>query len=150
MKNEKLEKILKIKDEIKQESSESSPDLIIDESPAEMSTKVHHLSSDITIELINSVPSSKSPEKIEQRSYFDDDSPPGTPSTPKTPEMISQSPPLNRVEKRKRKDKSKIKKVCSDCALYNIHICAAFLNFISLMFVLHFSCKNKPVQLGLM
>lgn len=111
VKNEKLEKFLKIKDEIKQESRESSPDLIIDESANEAPGKVHHLSNDITIELINST--TKSPEKVE-RSYFDDDSPPGTPSTPKTPEMISQSPPLNKTEKRKRKDKSKVKKVSYD------------------------------------
>ncbi|KAK5639381.1 hypothetical protein RI129_011873 [Pyrocoelia pectoralis] len=103
----KNEKLVKLKEEIKQESRESSPDLIIDESMNEAANKVHHLSNDITIELIESVPLIK--EKNTERLYFYDDSPPGTPSTPKTPEMISQSPPLNKVEKRKRKDKSKIK-----------------------------------------
>ncbi|XP_031336162.1 transcription initiation factor TFIID subunit 3 isoform X3 [Photinus pyralis] len=104
----KNEKMAKVKDDIKQESRESSPDLVIDESINEATNKVHHLSSDITIELIDSIPLVK--DKTE-RLYFYDDSPPGTPSTPKTPEMISQSPPLNKVEKRKRKDKSKIKKI---------------------------------------
>lgn len=106
VKNEKLEKLMKIKDEIKQESRESSPDLIIDET-IEMLPKVHHISNDITIELVECP--QNVPEKVE-KPYFDDDSPPGTPSTPKTPEMITHSPPLAR-EKRKRKDKSKVKKV---------------------------------------
>ncbi|KAF5280968.1 hypothetical protein FQR65_LT14906 [Abscondita terminalis] len=106
----KNEKTTKIKDEIKQESRESSPDLVIDESANDASNKVHHLSNDITIELVDVAPLPKVPEKSE-RLYFYDDSPPGTPSTPKTPEMISQSPPLNRADKRKRKDKSKVKKV---------------------------------------
>ncbi|XP_025833542.1 transcription initiation factor TFIID subunit 3 isoform X2 [Agrilus planipennis] len=113
VKNEKLEnKVMKIKDEIKQESRESSPDLVIDEAASDIVNKVHHLSNDITIELIEPQPAQaqKSPEKVE-RNYFDDDSPPGTPSTPKTPEMITQSPPLQIKEKRKRKDKSKVKKV---------------------------------------
>lgn len=109
VKNEKVEiKAIKVKDDMKQESRESSPDLIIDES-VEVLNKVQNISNDVTIEIIPANPPVKSPEKLE-KSYFDDDSPPGTPSTPKTPEMISQSPPLTR-EKRKRKDKSKIKKV---------------------------------------
>lgn len=109
VKNEKLEnKNVKIKDEIKQESRESSPDLVIDETGNDSIKKVH-ISNDITIELINSAANDVKSEKIE-RTYFDDYSPPGTPSTPKTPEMISQSPPLTK-EKRKRKDKLKIKKV---------------------------------------
>lgn len=110
VKNEKIEiKAIKAKDETKQESRESSPDLIIDES-VEVLNKVQSISNDVTIEIISPNPPVKSPEKLE-KSYFDDDSPPGTPSTPKTPEMISQSPPLTR-DRRKRKDKSKIKKVC--------------------------------------
>lgn len=111
VKNEKIEsKIMKMKDEIKQESRESSPDLIIDES-ADVVNKVQNISNDVTIEIIAPNNPSKSPDKLE-RPYFDDDSPPGTPSTPKTPEMISQSPPLTK-EKRKRKDRSKVKKVCT-------------------------------------
>lgn len=111
VKNEKVDmKLIKVKDEMKQESRESSPNLIIDES-IEVMNKVQNISNDVTIEIISTNPPAKSPEKLE-RSYFDDDSPPGTPSTPKTPEMISQSPPLMK-EKRKRKDKSKVKKVCN-------------------------------------
>lgn len=111
VKNEKLEsKVAKVKEEIKQESRESSPDLIIDET-AEMYPKVPQIFKDITIELVR-CPQNTSTNHNErtERAYFDNDSPPGTPSTPKTPEMISHSPPLPR-EKRKRKDKSKIKKV---------------------------------------
>lgn len=108
VKNEKIDsKIMKLKDEFKQESRESSPDLIIDES-VEVLNKPQNITHDVTIEIIPT-PVVKSPEKTE-KSYFDDDSPPGTPSTPKTPEMVSQSPPLTK-EKRKRKEKSKIKKV---------------------------------------
>lgn len=111
VKNEKVEsKVAKIKDEIKQESRESSPDLIIDESANDsIVNRVHRISNDITIELIDNPVVAKTPDKLE-RSYFDDHSPPGTPSTPKTPEMISQSPPLTK-EKRKRKDKTRVKKV---------------------------------------
>lgn len=106
VKNEKTEVKVK-KDDIKQESRESSPDLIIDE-PDELLPKLTHLSSDVTIEPINAS-SQKSPDKMDTP-YFDDDSQPGTPSTPKTPEMISHSPPVVK-EKRKRKDSKKIKRV---------------------------------------
>lgn len=111
VKNEKPEKAIRIKEEIKQESRESSPDLVIDES-VEPAPKIHHISNDITIELIPTQPAPPPAyiEKVE-KPYFEDESPPGTPSTPRTPEMITQSPPLNRGEKRKRKDKSKVKKV---------------------------------------
>ncbi|KAF5283385.1 hypothetical protein FQA39_LY04761 [Lamprigera yunnana] len=111
----KNEKSTKVKDEVKQESRESSPDLVIDETANDTSNKIHHLSNDITIELVDSTKLTKSVEKTE-RSYFYDDSPPRTPSTPKTPEMLSQSPPLNRGEKRKRKDKSKVKKIHKLCS----------------------------------
>lgn len=99
VKNEKTDcKMAKVKDEIKQESRESSPDLVIDETVNEpVVNKIHHISNDITIELINSTPK-------QENSYFDNDSPPGTPSTPKTPEIVSQSPPLAK-EKRKRREK---------------------------------------------
>lgn len=84
MKNEKLEnKLSKIKEEIKQESRESSPDLVIDET-AEVYPKVPHISNDITIELVEcpqNVPCYHD-EKAEKM-YFDNDSPPGTPSTPR-------------------------------------------------------------------
>ncbi|KYB29652.1 hypothetical protein TcasGA2_TC014217 [Tribolium castaneum] len=106
VKNEKTDVKIK-KDDIKQESRESSPDLIIDE-PDEVLPKFTHLSSDVTIEPINSS-AQKSPEKMDTP-YFDDDSQPGTPSTPKTPEMISHSPPIVK-EKRKRKDSKKIKRI---------------------------------------
>lgn len=111
VKNEKLEnKLIKIKEEIKQESRESSPDLIIDETAGGMYPKVPHISNDITIELIQCPQNAPSPhvEKPEKM-YFDNDSPPGTPSTPKTPEIIASPPQVK--EKRKRKDKSKVKKV---------------------------------------
>lgn len=110
VKNEKIDnKIPKIETSLQQNFRENSPDLIIDETP-DVISKVHHISNDITIELINgSVNAPKNAVKIE-KPFFEDESPPGTPSTPKTPEMISQSPPLAK-EKRKRKDKSKIKKV---------------------------------------
>ncbi|XP_063928432.1 transcription initiation factor TFIID subunit 3 isoform X2 [Zophobas morio] len=108
VKNEKNDVKINKKDDIKQESRESSPDLIIDE-PDDVLPKLTHLSSDVTIEPINSVPSNKSPEKMDTH-YFDDDSQPGTPSTPKTPEMISHSPPVIK-EKRKRKDNKKIKRI---------------------------------------
>ncbi|KAJ8938607.1 hypothetical protein NQ314_011415 [Rhamnusium bicolor] len=86
----------------KKDSRAGTPNLIIDEpSPADIVNKITHLSSDITIEPINPIPLTKSPEKFE--SYFDDGSPPGTPSTPKTPEIITHSPPIQR-EKRKRKE----------------------------------------------
>lgn len=86
-------------------ATEVSSSLMIDEK-IDQTPKVPHISDDITIELI---PGPSAPPEKSERSYFDD-SPPGTPSTPKTPEMISQSPPLQR-EKRKRKDKTKVKKV---------------------------------------
>ncbi|GJQ67755.1 hypothetical protein Trydic_g21073 [Trypoxylus dichotomus] len=104
-KNEKVENKVKTKDEIKQESREGSPVLIIDE-PTEQ-PKVH-ISSDITIELVDPTPVNKTPEKPEKTTCYDD-SPPGTPLTPKTPE-ISHSPPLPKG-KSKRKDKTKVKKV---------------------------------------
>ncbi|RZB39553.1 transcription initiation factor TFIID subunit 3 [Asbolus verrucosus] len=108
VKNEKNDLKVNKKDDLKQESRESSPDLIIDE-PDEVISKFTHLPSDVTIEPINSVIPNKSPEKIETP-YFDDDSQPGTPSTPKTPEMISHSPPVVK-EKRKRKDSRRIKRI---------------------------------------
>lgn len=103
-KNDKVESKVKLKEEIKEESREGSPVLIIDE-PVEPS-KVH-ISNDITIELVDSAPVIKTPEKVEKAYY--DDSPPGTPLTPKTPE-ISHSPPLTKA-RTKRKDKTKVKKV---------------------------------------
>lgn len=61
-----------------------------------------NLSSDITIEPIH--PSvHQNPHKTE--SFFDDGSPPGTPPTPRTPEILAQSPPFAAKEKRKRKEK---------------------------------------------
>lgn len=109
VKNERTEfKVVK-KDDLKQESRESSPDLIIDE-PDEVISKLTHISNDVTIEPISSIVSNKGPDKTETP-YFDDDSQPGTPSTPKTPEMISHSPPIIK-EKRKRKESKKIKRVC--------------------------------------
>lgn len=101
-------KVLKLKDE-RPDSRESSPVLIIDDKN-DIPHKVPHISDDITIELVPCpTPSNNVVMEKTERQYFDE-SPPGTPSTPKTPEMISQSPPLQR-EKRKRKDKSKVKKV---------------------------------------
>lgn len=110
VKNEKLEsKVMKIKEEIKQESRESSPGLIIDEN-IDLPPRVPHISNDITIELVPCTPNNTVINDRIERSYFDE-SPPVTLSTPKTPELISsQSPPLTK-EKRKRKDKSKVKKV---------------------------------------
>jgi transcription initiation factor TFIID subunit 3 len=108
VKNEKNEVKTSKKDDLKQESRESSPDLIIDE-PDDAVPKFTHLSSDVTIEPINSTVPSKSPDKLEAP-YFDDDSQPGTPLTPKTPEMISHSPPIVK-EKRKRKDSKKVKRI---------------------------------------
>ncbi|KRT79557.1 PHD finger motif containing protein, partial [Oryctes borbonicus] len=106
-KNEKVESKGKVKDEMKQESREGSPVLIIDE-PVEQ-PKVH-ISNDITIELVDPAPVNKTPEKPEKTNCYDD-SPPGTPLTPKTPE-ISHSPPLSLSKGRaKRKDKTKVKKV---------------------------------------
>ncbi|KAJ8984227.1 hypothetical protein NQ317_007459 [Molorchus minor] len=85
----------------KKDSRSGTPNLVIDEpSTADIVNKIT-LSKDITIEPINPVPASRMPDKIE--SYFDDGSPPGTPSTPKTPEMMAHSPPLPK-EKRKRKE----------------------------------------------
>lgn len=108
VKNEKPEnKIIKIKEE-KPDSRESSPGLIINDK-VDTPPKVPHISDDITIELVPCPPANNAASEKVDRAYFDE-SPPGTPSTPKTPEMISQSPPLPR-EKRKRKDKSRIKKV---------------------------------------
>lgn len=104
-KNDKVESKAKTKEEIKQESREGSPGLIIDEPPEQ--PKVH-ISNDITIELVDSAPVNKTPEKPE-KTYCYDESPPGTPLTPKTPE-ISHSPPLTKARS-KRKDKTKVKKV---------------------------------------
>lgn len=115
VKNEKNENV-KLKKE--QESRESSPDLIIDE-PDEIVAKFTHLTGDVTIEPIP-VPS-KSPEKVDAAPYFDDDSQPGTPATPKTPEMISHSPPMIK-EKRKRKDGRKIRKVTAFLHIFYIHM----------------------------
>lgn len=71
-------------------------------SPVDIVNKITHLSSDITIEpIMNPVPVSRSPDKLDN--YFDHNSPIGTPSTPKTPEIITPSPPLPK-EKRKRKE----------------------------------------------
>lgn len=63
------------------------------------------LSSDITIEPIMNTggPVQRSPEKMDY--FFDDGSPPGTPSTPRTPEIMTRSPPTMVKEKRKRKEK---------------------------------------------
>lgn len=104
VKNDKTEssKVLK-----EQKPDHSAPAVVIEErGAAELPHKVHHLSSDITIELINAPAAGKGSERM----HFDDDSPPGTPSAPRTPEMIAQSPPRTK-EKRKRKDKSKVRKV---------------------------------------
>lgn len=109
VKNERTEFKVGKKDDLKQESRESSPDLIIDE-PDEVISKLTHISNDVTIEPISSMVLNKGPDKTETP-YFDDDSQPGTPSTPKTPEMISHSPPIIK-EKRKRKESKKIKRVC--------------------------------------
>ncbi|XP_066253840.1 transcription initiation factor TFIID subunit 3 [Euwallacea similis] len=68
-----------------------------------------NLSRDITIEPIN--PQRHSP--IKREPYFEDGSPPGTPPTPRTPEILPQSPPFVVKEKRKRKeklDKPRVKK----------------------------------------
>lgn len=105
VKNEKAENKMKMKDEMKQESREGSPVLIIDE-PIEP-PKVH-ISNDVTIEIVGSSPVNKTPDKLEKSCCYDE-SPPGTPLTPKTPE-ISHSPPLTKARS-KRKDKTKIKKV---------------------------------------
>lgn len=102
VKNEKAEKILKSKLELKRELQE--PVIMDDYGGPELPGKIHHLSSDITIELINSPVGKQKTERM----HFDNDSPPGTPSAPRTPEMIVQSPPQ---KKRRRKDKPKIKKV---------------------------------------
>ncbi|XP_018560819.1 transcription initiation factor TFIID subunit 3 [Anoplophora glabripennis] len=76
--------------------------LMNEASPVDIVNKITHLSSDITIEpIMNPFPVSRSPDKLD--SYFDHNSPIGTPSTPKTPEIIAPSPPLPK-EKRKRKD----------------------------------------------
>lgn len=105
VKDKSENKLLKQLKEEKMEQRSHSPALVIDDK-VDTPPKVPHISNDITIELVPCPPVVN--EKPE-RHYFDE-SPPGTPSTPKTPEMISQSPPLQR-EKRKRKDKSKVKKV---------------------------------------
>lgn len=123
VKNEKNDnKTSSKKDDLRQISRESSPDLVIDE-PDEIVAKLSNLPSDVTIEPINnppitSTPRMKSPDKVET-SYFDDDSLPGTPSTPKTPEMISHSPPLVK-EKRRRKDERKTKRVSVHIYLFLI------------------------------
>lgn len=121
VKNEKAnDKMMKIKEEIKPESRESSPDLVIDESASDSVNRLHKIPSDITIELIDAP---KVPEKLEARNYFDDDSPPGTPSTPKTPEMISQSPPLTKEKGRKqKKDRAKVKKVSKGKKLLHLFV----------------------------
>lgn len=60
-----------------------------------------NLSSDITIEPIH--PRHNFVAKAEP--YFDDGSPPGTPPTPRTPEILTHSPSPSAKEKRKRKVK---------------------------------------------
>lgn len=111
VKNEKHDKFAKKFDENRSRPT-SSADLIIDETD-DIVNKMN-LPSDITIEPINPVGQySKSPDKVDS-CYFDDGSPPGTPSTPKTPELISHSPPLMK-EKRKRKDSRRVRKVELTC-----------------------------------
>ncbi|KAL3289359.1 hypothetical protein HHI36_022795 [Cryptolaemus montrouzieri] len=93
------------KEDIKEDPG-SPPDLIIDE-PEDMIPKLAHLRSDITIEPINPPVYSESNIKAEPTYY--DDSPPGTPLTPKTPEMMPAVAPV--VIKEKKKRKPKIRKV---------------------------------------
>ncbi|XP_060523451.1 transcription initiation factor TFIID subunit 3 [Cylas formicarius] len=74
--------------------------------PNDIVNKIN-LSGDITIEPINPLPLKHSP-KVE--CYFDNGSPPVTPPTPRTPELLKHSPPLVK-ERRKRKDKARVKKL---------------------------------------
>ena len=110
VKNDKFDnRIGKLRDDNKQESRENSPVLVIDETLEQNVNKLH-ISNNVTIELVDPKQHiNKSQEKYDKSICYDD-SPPGTPLTPKTPEMISHSPPVIK-EKRKRKDKSKVKKV---------------------------------------
>nr|CAH7727972.1 unnamed protein product [Callosobruchus chinensis] len=103
-----FKKISNVKEtKAKKESSAVPPSLMIDEH-AEIVNKIA-LSSDITIEPIHSVPPPRrSPEKYE---IFDDGSPLGTPSTPRTPDIMAHSGPPPQKEKRKRKDTRKVKRV---------------------------------------
>ncbi|CAG9823175.1 unnamed protein product [Phaedon cochleariae] len=93
-----LRKISSVKEGKKKESRAGTPSLVIEEpSPSDIVTKIS-MSSDITIEPIMF---SRSPDKID--GYFDNGSPPGTPPTPRTPEIVTHSPPIQK-EKRKRKE----------------------------------------------
>lgn len=95
-----LRKISSVKEIKKKESRAGTPNMIIDES-TDIVNKIN-LSSDITIEPI---PNRRSPH------YFDDCSPPGTPSTPRTPEiMLHQSPPLQKEKKKRKENKNKVKR----------------------------------------
>ncbi|XP_050296632.1 transcription initiation factor TFIID subunit 3 [Anthonomus grandis grandis] len=64
-----------------------------------------NLSSDITIEPIHPSMSNR-PMLMRPDSFFDNGSPPGTPPTPRTPDILPQTPPFVVKEKRKRKEKS--------------------------------------------
>ncbi|KAG5879816.1 hypothetical protein JTB14_007668 [Gonioctena quinquepunctata] len=94
-----LRKISSVKEgKVKKDSRAGTPNLIIDE-PSDIVNKIS-LSSDITIEPI---PMMRSPGKMDH--FFDNGSPPGTPPTPRTPEIITHSPPVPAPkEKRKRKE----------------------------------------------
>ncbi|VEN57935.1 unnamed protein product [Callosobruchus maculatus] len=103
-----FKKISNVKEtKAKKDSGAAPPSLVIDEH-AEIVNKIA-LSSDITIEPIHSVPPPRrSPEKFD---FFDDGSPLGTPSTPRTPDIMAYSGPPAQKEKRKRKDTRKVKRV---------------------------------------
>nr|XP_023030301.1 transcription initiation factor TFIID subunit 3 isoform X1 [Leptinotarsa decemlineata] len=92
-----LRKISNVKEgKTKKDSRASTPNLIIDE-PSDIVNKIS-LSNDITIEPI---PRTRTPENH----YFDNGSPPGTPPTPRTPEILTHNTPVTASkEKRKRKD----------------------------------------------
>lgn len=131
MKEDKLEKQEKIK--FKEEtrvndacipSRGSSPDLVIDETASKIPEPsriqpflLNEPKPDVKPMKLNPVPETagkmydivKSSPHSEKDYIFDDySSPPGTPLTPKTPEMLSQSPPA-KAEKRKKKEKTKVK-----------------------------------------
>lgn len=97
-----LKKIKNVKEKHEPKpKKESRSNLLMSEpTPADIVNKITHLSSDVTIEpIMNPMPLSRSPDKMD--SYFDSGSPIGTPSTPKTPEIMASSPPMQK-EKRKR------------------------------------------------
>ncbi|KAJ8921561.1 hypothetical protein NQ315_010466 [Exocentrus adspersus] len=93
---------VKEKHETKSKKDARANLLLNEASSVDIVNKITHLSSDITIEpIMNPVSLNRSPDKLDN--YFDASSPIGTPSTPKTPEIITPSPPLQK-EKRKRKE----------------------------------------------